>query len=168
MAVDMTRFYLNDYLDVNTSVYKYKKKNAIKNIEVPTELYDLYFDDFLDSKNIVKIKNAFKNYNDISESHNELSTLFLKEMNMLETFATPFVNDVADDETGFGAVGKSYCSSVESLWFRFAVLRNKKNKQFNHFNNSTQLYKKWSNRIKEYNLIQSMNEINEKLDKLNS
>jgi hypothetical protein len=70
-------------------------------------------------------------------------------MNSLETFATFFVQKVADENVAFQSVGKSYCETVKRLSIELSTVRHDDD---GYYRNTIVLYRLWNKRLEEHDL----------------
>ncbi len=82
-------------------------------------------------------------------SHMEI--LVNSTLNQTESFATPFISKVADEEIAFQALGRTYCETVEGFYPFYCLIRNRKD-YVPYLNNTILLYKLWSARLETLGL----------------
>ena len=112
------------------------------------------------------LKHAYAQYEEINSNHPILSAYNLDEMNMLEMIANPFVAGVADCDSAFKSIGKSFCFSVESLWFHYISVRLNANRDLNFFSSTIELYDMWKSKIEKNELEFDKFEIDKKLSSI--
>jgi hypothetical protein len=165
-AVEMTRFYLGEFVDVSYNSHNYRLENGISRIKSPIEVDGFFLEDYSYTVKDSSFSKAHLQLVERSKKHPELSDMDLKEMNMLETFSTPFISGVADSDAGFESVGISFCHSMEGHWYNFSMVRTKENKKVNHYSNATALYSIWKKKLKKHNLDKKAEEIQAKIKEL--
>jgi len=81
--------------------------------------------------------------------------------NELLVIAAAFVTGVADEQTGFEIIGRTFCGAVESGYDTIAFFRNKK--VHNYFEHIVILYRLWSPRLTRDELEEERRKISEKI-----
>jgi hypothetical protein len=88
----------------------------------------------------------------------------LDVLNAMESFAIYFTKGVADEEIAYSSIGRTYCNTVEKLYFDIASCLEDENNKY--FSNIRELYKLWSNRLKGEKLSNEKEQLLKELDKL--
>ncbi|MCK9345239.1 MAG: hypothetical protein M0P64_03935 [Candidatus Pacebacteria bacterium] len=153
-ASDLVKFYLKDFVDASTSTYRYKSNINYKKSEFDTSkgMKEFTIEEFREMYDPAKVKEILSINLEQDRKNVEMLHLTLAERNLLETFSTPFISGVADEEIAFGSVGVSFCHSVENNWVEYCIVRTRKAEQFSYFQNTIKLYNIWNNRIKKFQL----------------
>ncbi len=164
LAAEQIYFLLNDIVKHSNDFYLKRTAANIDLIEIPTKVFE--FDDI---KKVIKDKNP-KEYIDKLLT---TGTDFLLILNLLETFATYFIQEVADENVAFEAVGATYCSIVEQhSYILSAVRKGKKDKPRTNFSNLIKLYNIWSDRLESIDMTMEKeifeNEYKAKMAKMNN
>lgn len=102
--------------------------------------------------------------NQINIERIKLITPMLKALNAMEAFSVYFTKGVADEEIAYSSVGRTFCSSVESLYFDIATCITKG--EDHTFQNIIGLYKIWSSRLKKEKLDKDKEDILNKLSQI--
>jgi len=90
----------------------------------------------------------------------------LSVINSMEAFSTYFTKGIADEEIAYSAVGRTFCYSVESLYFDIAsCITSKEDKSFQ---NIVGLYQIWRSRMEKEKLDKAKEDILKKLDEIKS
>lgn len=97
----------------------------------------------------------------IMEKRLPLTLPILQVLNAVEAFSTYFIKEVADEEIAFSAVGQTYCSSIESMFFDIASGRDVDDQSFQ---NMIELYRLWNNRLEKQSLLKEKSKITQKLE----
>jgi hypothetical protein len=77
---------------------------------------------------------------------------WLPAMNELESISAAFISGVADEQTGFQIIGRSFCRSVEANYDLIAFSRSPGEAAQPYWRNIVELYRLWSPRLKEAQL----------------
>lgn len=85
-------------------------------------------------------------------------------MNRLESISSYFVTGVADEATGFGIIGRSFCDNVESEYDLISMSRTEGTLPY--WSNTVQLYQLWRPRLKKGELESEQDDISSKLSSL--
>jgi len=72
---------------------------------------------------------------------------WLPAMNELETISAAFVTGVADEATGFGIIGRTFCSAVRQDYDLICLSRKEVVATHDYWRNIVELYKIWSPRL---------------------
>ena len=72
--------------------------------------------------------------------------------NLIESFATPLIEGVADEKVAFKSVGKTFCDQIERYYALYVFARENGKADFNYYANTISLFALWSNRIRKSNL----------------
>ena len=81
----------------------------------------------------------------------------LRVINSMEAFSTYFTKGVADEEIAYSAVGRTFCNSIEGLYFDIATCLKKD--EDSSFQNIIRLYQIWSARLKKEKLYKDKEKI---------
>lgn len=82
-------------------------------------------------------------------------------LNKLESVAATFVSGVADEEIGYGIIGRSFCHNVESLYDIISACR--VDSASPYLGTITSLYRIWASRLSKAELTASKNAIDARL-----
>jgi len=152
-ASELVREYLKDIIPIQNTVD-----------ECLSELQFTYFTGELNLKSftlseINKIGGALREHflyanQTIRPSKNKDGAFvkMIEEANMIEFFATPFIERVADEKVAFNSIGITFCKSIKDNYSHYVLARSGNENENNYFPNTIALYNIWSNRIKELKL----------------
>lgn len=90
--------------------------------------------------------------------------LYTRILNSFEAFSTYFTKGIANEEIAFSAVGKTFCYSIEYYYFYISVFIDESNDI--SYQNTIELYKLWSQRIKKEKLHKEKQSILSKLNQI--
>lgn len=155
LAASQIEIYNNQIIPRMDELFFCKEKNKLKKVKIEVGDFNTgYLKEKLGSEKIASL----------IEERIIIGIPFLRVMNSLEAFSTYFIKGVADEEIAYSAVGRTFCNSIEDMFFDIASCRRKDD---NSFQNSIALYKLWSNRISKEKLMKEKIELMEKMDKIN-
>ncbi|MCO7223032.1 hypothetical protein [Pleionea sp. CnH1-48] len=160
---------LKKQLEVNESNIKLQEKDlALRKEELDrsakvsaSEVVSSYMNDFLPNANKVCMeweKQGLSNYegtvnkdffhgnlkqNEIQMATDKFNTDgFIASMNMLESISAQVILGVADSDTAFHSIGRSFCHEVSVSYDALCLIR--KYRRFNHWGNIVSLYNTWT------------------------
>ena len=166
LASDLIGQYLGSFVSLTHKSYEYEKNNKLLTIWPKQRLINFTFEEAEAKVSSKILKHAYAQYEEINSNHPILSAYNLDEMNMLEMIANPFVAGVADCDSAFKSIGKSFCFSVESLWFHYISVRLNANRDLNFFSSTIELYDMWKSKIEKNELEFDKFEIDKKLSSI--
>jgi hypothetical protein len=134
-AIEFASRYLNTYTQLDG-----RFSNTCRTAQLQS--YDGEIGDFT-SASIYKNKRQLL----LTTKRYELES-WLPAMNELETIAAAFTTGVADEQTGFRIIGRSFCISVKSEYDLIALSRQKVITSNDYWRNIVELYKIWSPRLR--------------------
>lgn len=102
----------------------------------------------------------------IKEERKAVILSSIEVLNSLEAFSVYFTNDCADKEIGYSALGRTFCESIEGLYFDLSYLRPVS--RDDSFPNIIQLYKIWNKKFIKEKLNEELALINHEMNNLNS
>ncbi len=131
-AIDMADKYLRDTVDKCNKLFNLKKKLGVS---------------FKVRKNISKFKFEINDCMWMNDDCNwDLVVTSMLICNDLELISSSFVSGIADEETGFSIIGRSFCSTVEDNYDVLSIAYG--NKAYPPYKNVIELYGIWSPRIR--------------------
>jgi hypothetical protein len=166
LALEIINFFLKDFIEVNAKVAKYFMTHNIKQIQLPVRLTDFSLEEAESLVPKEVMVNAANLSRDIYKNHEELMFLMLDEMNDLEYVSAPFVASVADSDTGFRTIGRSFCHSVESLWFEYLDNKKPGSDECDYYLNTRVLYNRWKSKLEKSELGATKKDLENKLSKI--
>jgi hypothetical protein len=167
-GVDLTRRYLDEYIKASSESFDYREENKIEIVKIPAVLQHFTEEEMLEKIDKQIIRQAYEQHTDIFNNHKELWKLHLYEMNCLESIATPIIAGVANGDSAFTAIGKSFCHSVNFFWFEYSYFRTDDKKEYDSYANTISLYGIWRKKLDKLDLAQSKRNIEKKLEELNN
>lgn len=84
--------------------------------------------------------------------------------NLMESFAVPFVAEVADEKVAFEAIGVTFCKAVNRRYFLYCMVREKEKTSFTYYENTIKLYRLWSARLHHSELENSFLKVQSELE----
>lgn len=166
MSTEIISSYLKDYVGVSKKSFDYNQSKKIEIVKTSSRLVKFNLNE---AKKVVPIKilrKAFYQFNDISENHKELDDFFLEQMNTLESLSAPLVSGVADSDSAFNSIGRTFCDSVESLWFNYVFYRSFVTDDCNYFPSTIKLYDIWKSKIEKSDLERKRSDVEEQILKI--
>lgn len=113
------------------------------------------------------MKNSIpKELNEISLKRYSCSFDWVAALNQLESIAATFMSGVADEQTAFRIIGRTYCSSVESYYDLIAISRPESITAHQYWSNTVELYLLWRPRLTKAELENTKLQAEEKILKL--
>ncbi len=141
LAAKQIDHYNNNIIPLQDALYDAEIKEKIEKVKI--DIGD--FNSHTIEKKVGKEKTI-----EIMKSRSKLIIPILRTINSMEAFSTYFIKGVADEEIAFSAVGRTFCNSVEGLYFDIATCINMDDDT--SFQNTIGLYKIWSERLKKHKL----------------
>ncbi|MFA6248488.1 MAG: hypothetical protein WC615_16225 [Mucilaginibacter sp.] len=160
LAAEQVHYYLNTIVGFQDVLNDQLKEADINPLKITT--YEFNY------------KDIFKQYDAqvVRNYHEKLSphlVKYLKVLNSMETFSTYFIQEVADENVAFEAVGATFCYSVNNYSFVLCILSKLEHETF--FCNTIKLYNIWSKRLEkkgiQYKKQNLEKEFTDKINKIN-
>jgi len=101
----------------------------------------------------------------IKTEREKVMLLSIETLNSLEAFSVYFVKKCADEEIAYSALGRTFCESIEGLYFDISFLRPEGRED--SFQNIIDLFKIWNKRLKIEKLNTEKEVLNQQLKALN-
>lgn len=151
LAASQISTYNNQIIPLIDKLYLFERENKLNKIKIEIGEFNRDY--------LIKIVGK-KEFNKLNKERIINGTHFLRVVNSLEAFATYFTKGVADEDIAFSAVGRTFCFSIESMFFDIASCLETND---NSFQNIIELYQIWNDRLVKQKLtsknIQLMNEL---------
>jgi len=136
LAAQQIHFFSNNIIPFINKLDEQLKENKIEKVIIPTRNFEV-----ADALKVLDRNSILEYYNITFPFHLD----FLNIANSLETFATYFVQEVADEKVAFQSLGFSFCDMVESCSFTICFANSKTH--ITPFFNTIKLYNVWFDRL---------------------
>lgn len=155
-AIEASNMYFNEFIPTYNKFFKEMLAKGMKSYDGP--IGDFKAEEFeAAGKEQAKI-DGYKRI-----------TLFIwaESINRLESIAAYFVTGVADEETGFKVIGRTFVDTIRTNYDILTLLQNQAGKGKNYYSNIIELYRVWAPRFSERELELAKNSIDAQLKNLN-
>jgi hypothetical protein len=148
-AIEAVTRYLSDYVPKSNKVYHAQKEQGL-------HLYSGPVGDF-SFESIPKplVSRALKRGE---------NTVYLPALNELEAISAYFTTGVADEQTGFQIIGRSFCASAEQLYDIIALCRTDKANAY--WNNIVRLHQIWRPRLSQAEMRATIQDLQTKINSM--
>lgn len=150
-AIDASTRYLSRYVDLCNTEFGKREETGFSPHRGEVG-------DFLASSLDIKVAGR-------AAAHMEKTSWSLAHLNELEAISSYFVSGVADEETGFGIIGRSFCHTVRDYYVVISLLRGDDQVQ-PYWHNIVQLYRLWAPRLTRREFNATANNLAEQIARL--
>ena len=155
LAANQIEIYCNKIIRLQNNIFFKETEKKVPNIK-------LEVGEFNKSYLIKKLGEA--TYENNIKERFPVTLYVLDVLNAMESFAIYFTKGVADEEIAYSSIGRTYCNTVEDLYFDIASYLSDDNDK--SFSNLIELYKLWKVRLKSEKLSAEKEQLLQELDKL--
>jgi hypothetical protein len=155
LATNQVEVYHNRIIPLLNEIFDAKQKEKVDSIKI--DIGEFNRETIFGKLGIEKAKK-------LSLERMKIINPILQAINAMEGFSIYFTKGVADEEIAFSSVGRTFCFTVEDLYFDIAICIKKGEED--SFQNIIGLYKIWSSRLKKEKLDKDKEEILNKLSKI--
>lgn len=155
LAANQIEIYNNQIIPLLNKLYFFTKEKELSDVNVKIGEFNCTY--------LIKVLGKDE-YKKLNKERIIIGIPFLRVVNALEAFSMYFTKGVADEDIAFSAVGRTYCHSIEGMFFDIASCIKEDDSSFQ---NMIELYQLWNDRLAKQKLTSEKIALMNKLDSIN-